>query len=344
MIKLSTGSLKYAVVSGVTSAFLCALLWFSLFKVPFLSIFCGIGVVVPVLFTQFSRNLTDAVIASLIAAVILCFILPLDIALLFSAFFFPPALLSGWLMGLKVSKNSQTQGETGAGRPESKAGYYPLSAAVFQLALACAFVTIGIALYLFNLAGISPFFDSWADRIISVTQNTPFYDTLAQNGNPREIMRDFLPAALAVSLAVYGFLFQLAALYCSMRLAASKKLLKRPLCVWPSELRLPPLALILFILLWLAAFFTEGNTDSGASTLALCLGIIASVLSAGFCLSGLAAVHQATPGPLIWVRALIYICLFSIALTPIIIPGLIIMGLFATPFRPLKIGGNSSTH
>lgn len=336
MTEKEINSPRAILLASFLAALSAALLWFSLLNVPLLPILFGIGITVPIYFLIFAVNLRSGFLAVCLASVLLCFALPLTAAPAVAAFFFPPALLTGWLLNLKY-----TAPDSAGARQKAELAFYPLSAALFQLALAVAFVTIGALFYIFSAPDTGSVFDALTAQIIQFMQDNNLYDLPAQDGDISLSLRRLLPTLFAVSLALYGFLFQLAALYCALRLCARKSLLKRPLPFWPAALRMPPLAFITCILLWAASYFIGGSGETDAPTLALCVNIILSVLAVGFCVSGLAVLHLAARGGWAWLRILIYICLFSLVLTPVIFFGLVIMGLFATPFPRRNRRGNS---
>jgi len=357
MTEQNFNRLKPAFACGIIAAASASLLWVSLLQVPLLPVLFGIGASLPIFYALFSGGLAGGVIAAVLAAVLLCLSLPLDPALIFAGFFFPPALLTGWLLSLRVSapagKNAPAAGQSvasaanaapnhPAGRAPAAApanpntapaaGFYPLSAALFQLALAVAFVAIAVLFFIFSRPDAVRAFDNTAAQIIQFMQDNKLYDMAASGPDTDTALRRFLPILFAVSLALYGFLFQMAALYGALRLAARTRILRRPRPFWPAELRMPPLAAAVFILLWIGSFFIDAPQITASPTLALCLNIILTALSVSFCAAGLAVLHQVARGSWLWLRIVVYICLFSLALTPVIFFGLVLMGLFATPF------------
>lgn len=352
MAKNAQALFKTAAAAGILSAAAALFLWFSLFNIAFLPFLFGIAVNIPVLFVLFAYGARCGIAAAVLASALLCFALPIKPALLLALFFYVPALSVGWLLGLRSGVHSRPAAEPHRGSGQKTAGkaaaekaasakpaasqVYPLSAALFQLALIVAFVTIAVLFCTFSGADSAQVFSAAAKQIRQFIEQQNLYDFPMQNTDIDTVLRRFLPVLYAMSLALYGFLFQLAALYAAMRLARQKHLLKRPFGHWPADLRMPPLALLLFITLWPLSYFADSLRFSAAPTLSLCLNVILAVLAVGFCVSGLAILHQVTRGVWLWLRITIYICLFSVVLTPIIFFGLVIMGLFATPFPPRK--------
>ncbi|KAA6206650.1 MAG: DUF2232 domain-containing protein [Candidatus Tokpelaia sp.] len=332
-------NIKAALAAAILSAASIMLLWFTLFNIPFLPVFFGIGVNIPVLFVLFSYGWQSGLAAALLAGLFSGLVLPAEPALLLAFFFFLPALFTGWLLGLQTNSGQAKPGKNAFGE-QNLPQFYPLPAAIFQLALIIAFVTIAVLFYSFSNADKAQAFNMVTSQIADFIAQKNFYNMPAQSGDIHNILQHLLPVLLAVSLALYGFLFQLAAIYCAMRLARRNNSLRRPFGYWPADLRLPPMALFLFIGLWLASYFIGNAALTAAPTLTLCVNTILAVLAAGFCVSGLAVLHQTARGSWSWLRFLIYICLFSLVLTPIIFFGLVIMGLFATPFPSARQSGN----
>jgi len=353
MTEKQFNSLKPPLFCGVLAAASAALLWLSLLRAPFLPFLFGIGVSLPVFYALFCGGFLSGLIAAVLAAILLYLALPAASGLLLAVFFFPPALLTGWLLNLRsgaaampniaAGQNAATArpaeaAPAGNPAPAAANGFYPLSAAIFQLALAVAFVTIAVLLFVFSQPESIAAFEAAAAQIIQLMQDSKLYDISAAGPEAIAALRRLLPVLFAMSLALYGLLFQLAALYGALRLAARARRLRRPLPCWPAELRMPPLAAVIFILLWLGSYFI----DNPQSTLAFCVNIIVTALTVGFFAAGLAALHQVARGPWLWLRIVIYVCLFSLALTPIIVLGLVIMGLFATPFPAFGRNGRPS--
>jgi|GEM_PF-1862749 len=340
-------TIKAVLLAGALSGASAWLLCFTLFNIPFLPVFFGIGVNIPVLFVLFSAGWRSGLAAALLAGLLLCLFSPLEPALLLAVFFFIPALFTGSILGLKTRSRAAIAasgiGLAGAGPAREKhtiTQFYPLSAALFQLALAVSLVTIAVLFCTFSTELSVEHFDNIADRLAALLEKKAVYDLPAPGGDIHAALRRFLPVLLAVSLALYGFLFQLAALYCAMRLARRCHSLHRPFGYWPADLRLPPMALFLFIGLWIVSYCIGNITAAPAATLSLCVNTILAALAAGFCVAGLAALHQTARGGWAWLRIAVYLCLFSLVLTPVIFFGLVIMGLFATPFSPAKAGGS----
>lgn len=340
---------KETAVAAVLSAAAGVFLWSALFSLPFLPIIFGISINIPVLFVLFSYGARSGLAAALGASLLMCIALPLSAAISSAVFFFIPAVFVGWLLGLTPAspavKDTMAKSEKQTLKEDNY--FYPLPAALFQLALAVAFVTIAVLFYSFSAMDSTRVFTEQTQQIIDFIKQLDLYELKEDNIKMQDTVRRLLPVIAALSLALYGFLFQIAALYCAMALSCKKKLLQRPLSYWPRELRMPPMALFLFIALWCISYFIDHQAVNSeinsktAMTLALCFNIILAVLSAGFCASGLAVLHQVTRGGWLWLRLIIYFGLFSLVLTPLFFFGLVIMGLFATPFPPRKQSGNS---
>jgi len=273
----------------------------------------------------FGYGIKVSLLSAIIAAFFLIPNLSTVTALLITLFFFIPSLFLSWLMGLAQID-----------RQKGVVIWYPLSPALFQLALTIAIATIAVMLYILSSVEVTQYIDKFITRLMIAIRESYFYSVEDQAIIEQAIRLRFI-SIIASILPFYGLLCHTGTIYFAMRLANKIGYLQRPLDDWPTALHMPPVAFFIFAVDWMISPFIKN------ATLAICMAVIVSALSTGFMIAGLAVIHKATRG-FVWRPAVlfaIYGGFFTLILTPLITIGLIIIGLFTTTSnRKIKPSGD----
>lgn len=314
MMQADIKTLVTAILAAAISAGLCVGLWFNLINMPFLALVLGFFISVPVLITAFGYGTAAGAFSAVAAAFFLFFALSPAMAWVFAVFFLAPAVFAGWLLGL-VQTDAQ----------KNTLFWYPLPQMLFQLALVVAIATITLMLSILSSNDTMQYINGLTPQLMATVRESRFY-SLADQAVIENLIRSELITLIASVLSIYGFLFHLGSVYFSMRLAKRLRCLNRPLDDWPTVLRMPPAAFFMFVAGWIFGLFALNDT------LALCINIIISVLTAGFLVSGIAVIHKVTRDyrwrP--FLLCALYTSLFTLVLAPLASFALVITGLLST--------------
>lgn len=304
----------FIVFAAAVTALLAYGLWASVLSLSPLLFLFAVCVNLPVLITAYRFNIAAGVFSALIATVLLSLATPGTAAFLIGVYFFIPGLFGCWLMGFFQSY-----------APDGRVIWHPLSSILFQIALVVSAATIVVMLFIYDSAEATQFLRDIAGNLVALLREANIYSASDMAILDFTIRTRYL-LIMVVTLAGYGVLFQLANLYVAARLGEHFHILHRPRDFWPTAVRMPGLALFVFGFSWLLAALNVNPT------LNICLDIIVSALGAAFFICGLAFIHSVTLGRSWRTVALTitYILLFSFVLTALMLPALIITGLFVS--------------
>lgn len=222
-----------------------------------------------------------------------------------------PAIACAYMAGL-ARPAEELGGEAG------KFVWFPLSAMLWRLTLIAAAVTIVLGVIIgFNEALIR---DLSREMVSLLGESDP---SLAQNSEIAPQLAQFLLAMLPVSSAALMVVTLTANLYIALRLTALSQRLARPRDDWPSGLRMPPVAVVVFIAA-VAASFAPGSLGHIAAA-------ISGALGAGFMLAGFAAFHYRTRGRT-WRPVALWFAYVATALFGFVAFFFVVAGLFEASF------------
>lgn len=311
--KIDQNTLIVGVLAGLISAVLMLfVLFFS--AVPIFIIIITLFISVPIFIAAFGWGTFTSFIAAIIATIVASFLTGPFASVVALILFWGPACYFAWLLGL--AKHNEKSG---------RLEWYPLTSVITRMTLFFCIIGIITGFFLIDYPGINLFAQVMADHIALQMRSMNMWnetDIMAQHAY---IIKAFV-LLVATSFVFLGLLSSLSSMAFSLFLARKTGKIQRPTDDWAATLRLPLIAVIIFIVTFALSLLPLPPLVS------LLGSVISSTLSLVFSLSGICWLHFITRGKphRTTILAVFYVGLCSVLFSAIVAIAALVMGVWAS--------------